>query len=62
MMKDLLSFPLPQLLKLKSCEVGKSEGPYSIPIKLSKILSSYILHPSSEIVNKSFSTGVFPIS
>ena len=45
---------------INSLKVGKSVGPYSIPIKLLKTLCFYISHPFSEIVNKSFSTGVFP--
>ena len=47
---------------IDSLKVGKSVGPYSIPIKLLKSLCFYISHPFSEIVNKSFSTGVFPIN
>ena len=45
---------------INSLKVGKSVGPCSIPIKLLKILCFYISHPFSEIVIKSFSTGVFP--
>ena len=45
---------------INSLKVGKSVGPYSIPIKLLKTLCFHISHPFSEIVNKSFSTGVFP--
>ena len=39
---------------------GKSSGPYSIPTKLLKILSSDIAIPLSVIVNESFAKGVFP--
>ena len=39
---------------INSFKVGKSVGPYSIPIKLLKILCSYISQPFSEIVDKSF--------
>ena len=42
---------------LKNC---KSSGPYSIPTKLLKILSSDISVPLSAIVNESFAEGVFP--
>ena len=38
----------------------KSTGPYSIPIKLLKILSKPVSIQYSEIVHESFLTGVFP--
>ena len=34
---------------INSLKVGKSVGPYSIPIKLLKTLCFYISHPFSEI-------------
>ena len=44
---------------INSLKVAKSVGPYRIPIKLLKILCSYVANSFSEKVNKSFSTGVF---
>ena len=39
---------------------GKSTGPYSIPVKLLKILSPYISQPLAIIFNASITLGVFP--
>ena len=39
---------------------GKAIGPYSIPVHLLKILSEYIAVPLCDIINDSFSSGVFP--
>ena len=39
---------------------GKSVGPNSVPIKLLKIISSYISSPLSQIINESFQSGIFP--
>ena len=39
---------------------GKTIGPYSIPVYLLKILSEYIAAPFCDIINDSFSSGVFP--
>ena len=39
---------------------NKSTGPYSIPVVLFKILSSYIACPLATIVNHSFEYGIFP--
>ena len=39
---------------------GKAVGPYSIPVYLLKILSEYIAVPLCDLINDSFSSGVFP--
>ena len=39
---------------------GKAVGPYSIPIFLLKILCEHIAIPLCDIINNSFSSGVFP--
>ena len=39
---------------------GKAVGPYSIPIFLLKILSEHIAAPLCDIINDSFSNGIFP--
>ena len=39
---------------------NKSVGPQSIPIKMLKIIPDLIAVPLTEIINKSFSTGIFP--
>ena len=39
---------------------GKAIGPYSIPVFLLKILSEHISIPLCEIINDSFSSGIFP--
>ena len=39
---------------------SKSVGPYSIPVKLLKILVKHVSNSFSEIVNASFGTGVYP--
>ena len=41
-------------------KTGKSIGPNSIPIKLLKILSPHTSSPLSQIINDSFSSGIFP--
>ena len=45
------------ILSLKN---SKSVGPYSIPVKLLKILVKPVSNSFSEIVNASFGTGVYP--
>ena len=47
---------------ISSFRNGKSTGPYSIPVKLSKILSPYmyISQPLAIIFNASITLGVFP--
>ena len=44
---------------IKSLE-NKSAGPASIPIKLLKLIPDLIILPLCNIINVSFSTGVFP--
>ena len=39
---------------------GKAVDPYSIPVYLLKILSECIAVPLCDIINDSFSSGVFP--
>ena len=41
-------------------KTGKAVGPYSIPIFLLKILSEHIAILLYDIINDSFSSGVFP--
>ena len=43
-----------------SLNSGKSTGPYSITIKLLKIMSKPVFIQYSEIVSESFVTGIFP--
>ena len=45
---------------INSLNKNKSAGPYSIPVVLLKILSSYIACPLATIVNHSFEYGFFP--
>ena len=45
---------------INSMKNGKAIGPYSIPVYLLKILSEYIAVPLCDIINDSFSSGVFP--
>ena len=45
---------------INSFNKNKSTGPYSIPILLLKILSSYISIPLASLVHSSFETGIFP--
>ena len=35
-------------------------GPYSIPVKLLKLLDNHISDPLSVLINDSFITGIFP--
>ena len=39
---------------------GKAVGPYSVPIFLLKILCEHIATPLCDMINNSFSGGVFP--
>ena len=39
---------------------NKAQGPQSIPLKLLKLIPDLIIFPLSEIINLSFSSGVFP--
>ena len=43
-----------------SFQDGKAVGPYSIPIKLLKMISKQISVPLCIIVNDSFVSGIFP--
>ena len=45
---------------INSLKIGKAVGPHSIPIYLLKIISEYIAVPLCDIVNESFSSGIFP--
>ena len=45
---------------ISSFRSGKSTGPYSIPVKLLKILSPYISQPLAIIFNASITFGIFP--
>ena len=47
-------------VSINSLKSGKAVGPHSIPIYLLKILSEYIAVPLCDIVNESFSSGIFP--
>ena len=39
---------------------AKVSGPYSIPVKLLKLLDNHISYPLSVLINDSFITGIFP--
>ena len=45
---------------INSIQEGKAVGPYSIPIKVLKIISLPISLPLCLINNESFTTGIFP--
>ena len=45
------------ILSLKN---GKSTGPFSIPVKLLKLLNPYIYKPLAQIFNESITLGIFP--
>ena len=45
---------------INSLKSGKAVGPHSIPIYLLRMLREYIAVPLCDIVNKSFSSGIFP--
>ena len=57
-----ISLASPEEIKviINSRKSGKAVGPHSIPIYLLKILSEYIAVPLCDIVNESFSSGIFP--
>ena len=40
--------------------LGKASGPHSIPVKILDLLKREICHPISDLINLSFTTGVFP--
>ena len=43
-----------------SLQNGKSTGPFSIPVKLLKVLKPYISQPLANIFNQSIILGIFP--
>ena len=45
------------ILSLKN---GKSTGPFSIPVKLLKLVNPYISKPLAQIFNESITLGIFP--
>ena len=45
---------------INSVKNRKAICPYSIPVYLPKILSKYIAAPLCDVINDSFSSGVFP--
>ena len=45
---------------INSLQDGKAAGPYSIPVKLLKIISHQISIPFCMIINDSFLSGIFP--
>ena len=45
---------------MSNLDSAKSVGPHSIPVNLLKILKRHISHPLAELVNQSFSKGIFP--
>ena len=45
------------ILSLKN---GESTGPFSIPVKLLKLLNPYISKPLAQIFNESITLGIFP--
>ena len=49
-----------EVLKIIESLPNKSTGPASIPLKLLKIIADIVVVPLCNIINLSFSTGVFP--
>ena len=47
---------------INSLQDGKAAGPYSIPVKLLKIISHQIFIPFCMIINDSFLSGISPIN
>ena len=45
---------------INSLQEGKPVGPYSVPIKLLKMISQSISLPLCLIINESFTSGIFP--
>ena len=45
---------------ISSLQNGKSTGPFSIPVKLLKVLKPYISQPLANIFNQSIILGIFP--
>ena len=70
--RDYLRSPNPQSIFLYSCTAKEVEdiihllnptkvsGPYSIPVKLLKLLDNHISHSLSVLINDSFTIGIFP--
>ena len=48
------------LLIIDSFDNNKSSGPNSIPTDVLKLIKNNICHPLKEIINLSFSTGIYP--
>ena len=48
------------MIIINSMTNRKAVGPYSIPIFVLKILSEHIAAPLCDIINNSFSNGIFP--
>ena len=40
--------------------VGRSPGPYSVPVTILKTIKDYIFEPLAFLVNDSFTSGNFP--
>ena len=49
-----------EVLKIIEALPNKSTGPASLPLKLLKVVADIIVVPLCNIINLSFSTGVFP--
>ena len=49
-----------EVLKIIESLPNKSTGPFSIPLRLLKVIADIIVVPLCYIINLSFSTGVFP--
>ena len=49
-----------EVLKIIESLPNKSTGPASLPLKLLKMIADIIVVPLCNIINLSFSTGVFP--
>ena len=70
--RDYLKSPNPQSIFLYPCAAkevediihllspAKVSGPYSIPVKLIKLLDNHISPPLIVLINDSFITGIFP--
>ena len=49
-----------EIIKIINSLENKSTGPYSIPLKLLKIIPDLIVKPLCRLINNSFSEGIFP--
>ena len=45
---------------ISSFKISKSTGPFSVPVKLLKLLKPYISRPLAIIFNESVTLGIFP--